>query len=83
MVSWIVDQLLKLNPWLALGLVFLLPALEASIFLGFVLPGETAVVVGGFLAYEGKIPLYAVFLAARGVNLFAPEFLGVGRPLPE
>ena len=64
MVSWIVDQLLKLNPWLALSLVFLLPGLEASIFLGFVLPGETAVVVGGFLAYEGKIPLYAVFVAA-------------------
>lgn len=64
MVSWLVDQLLKLNPWVALGLVFLLPALEASVFLGFVLPGETAVVVGGFLAYEGKIPLYAVFIAA-------------------
>ena len=64
MVTWIVDQLLKLNPWVALGLVFLLPGLEASIFLGFILPGETAVVVGGFLAYEHKIPLYAVFLAA-------------------
>ena len=64
MVTWIVDQLLKLNPWVALTLVFLLPGLEASIFLGFVLPGETAVVVGGFLAYEHKIPLYAVFLAA-------------------
>ncbi len=64
MVSWLVDQLLKLNPWVALGLVFLLPGLEASVFLGFLLPGETAVVVGGFLAYEGKIPLYTVFAAA-------------------
>jgi len=64
MVTWIVDQLLKLNPWVALSLVFLLPGLEASIFLGFILPGETAVVVGGFLAYEGKIPLFAVFAAA-------------------
>lgn len=64
MVSWLVDQLLKLNPWVALGLVFLLPGLEASIFLGFLLPGETAIVVGGFLAYEGKIPLWAVFAAA-------------------
>jgi undecaprenyl-diphosphatase len=64
MVSWIIDQLLKLNSWLALFLVFLLPALEASIFLGFVLPGETAVVVGGFLAYEGRLPLAAVFAAA-------------------
>jgi membrane protein DedA with SNARE-associated domain len=64
LVTWLVDQLLKLNPWVALSLVFLLPALEASIFLGFVLPGETAVVVGGFLAYEGKLPLWAVFVAA-------------------
>ena len=64
MVSWIIDQLLKLNSGLALFLVFLLPALEASIFLGFVLPGETAVVVGGFLAYEGRLPLAAVFAAA-------------------
>jgi membrane-associated protein len=64
MVSWIVDQLLKLNSGLALFLVFLLPALEASVFLGFVLPGETAVVVGGFLAYEGRLPLAAVFAAA-------------------
>lgn len=64
MVSWLVDQLLKLNPWVALGLVFLLPGLEASVFLGFLLPGETAIVVGGFLAYEGKIPLAAVFVAA-------------------
>jgi membrane-associated protein len=63
-VSWLVDQLLKLNAWVALFLVFLLPALEASIFLGFVLPGETAVIVGGFLAYEGKVPLAAVFAAA-------------------
>lgn len=64
MLGWLVDQLLKLDPAIALVLVFLLPALEASIFLGFVLPGETAVVVGGFLAYEGKVPLAAVFAAA-------------------
>lgn len=64
MVSWIIDQLLKLNAWVALALVFLLPALEASVFLGFVLPGETAVVVGGFLAYEGKLPVALVVLVA-------------------
>jgi membrane-associated protein len=64
MVSWLVDQLLKLPAGLALALVFLLPGLEASVFLGFILPGETAVVVGGFLAYEGKVPIAAVFAAA-------------------
>ncbi len=64
MISWLVDQLLKLNPGVALVLVFLLPFLEASVFLGFILPGETAVVVGGFLAYEHKVPLAAVFVIA-------------------
>jgi membrane-associated protein len=63
-ISWLVDQLLKLNPGVALVLVFLLPFLEASVFLGFILPGETAVVVGGFLAYEHKVPLAAVFVIA-------------------
>jgi membrane protein DedA with SNARE-associated domain len=63
-ITWLVDQLLKLNPWLALALVFLLPALEASAFLGFILPGETAVVVGGFLSYEGKLPLALVLALA-------------------
>lgn len=64
MISWLVDQLLKVPPGLALLFVFLLPALEASILLGFLLPGETAVVVGGFLAYEHKVPLAAVIILA-------------------
>jgi membrane-associated protein len=63
-ITWIVNELLKLNAWVALALVFLLPALEASIFLGFILPGETAVVVGGFLAFEGRLPLALVLVVA-------------------
>lgn len=64
MISWIVDQLLKLPASAALVFVFILPALEASIFLGFILPGETAVVVGGFFAYEGKLPVALVIVVA-------------------
>jgi len=75
MVSWIIDQLLKLNAWVALALVFLLPALEASIFLGFVLPGETAVVVGGFLAYEGKLPV-ALVLAVAAAGAIIGDSVG-------
>jgi membrane-associated protein len=79
-ISWLVNELLKLNPGIALILVFLLPALEASIFLGFILPGETAVVVGGFLAYEGKVPLAAVFaLAIAGAVLGDSAGYEVGR----
>lgn len=45
-------------------LVFLVPALEASIFVGFVLPGETAVLLGGVLAYEHRVTLTGVLIAA-------------------
>lgn len=64
MISWLVDELLKLPAVAALVFVFVLPALEASIFLGFILPGETAVVVGGFFAYEGKLPIALVIVVA-------------------
>lgn len=50
-------------PALALLLVFLLPALEASVFLGVVLPGEVGVILGGVLANQGKLPLAAALAA--------------------
>jgi len=43
-------------------LVFAVPALEASVFLGFVFPGETAAVLGGVLAYQHRASLLAVAL---------------------
>jgi len=52
---------------LAVALVFALPALESSIFLGFIFPGETAVVLGGVLAAEGRVPVWVVgAVAAAG-----------------
>lgn len=63
-MSWISDHLLVLHGWTALALIFLLPALEASVFLGFVFPGEIAVVIGGVLAYDGKVPLAGAIAAA-------------------
>jgi membrane-associated protein len=64
MVSWINDHILVLSGWAALAVVFLLPALESSVFLGFVLPGETAVVIGGVLAYQHKVTLIGTLIAA-------------------
>jgi membrane protein DedA with SNARE-associated domain/membrane-associated phospholipid phosphatase len=64
MVAGITDWILSLNGWLALAIVFLAPALEASAFLGFVFPGEIAVILGGVLAYNGRVPLPAVIVAA-------------------
>ena len=63
-MSWISDHLLTLNGTLVLLAVFLLPALESSVFLGFIIPGETAVVIGGVTAYNGTNALWAVLLAA-------------------
>ena len=64
MLNTIINHLLIFSGWSALALVFVLPALESSVFLGFVIPGETAVVVGGFLAYEHKVSIGGVLAAA-------------------
>jgi undecaprenyl-diphosphatase len=63
-LTWIADTLQKLPGPAALALVFLLPALEASVFLGFLIPGEIAVVVGGFLAFNGKVNLVVAMVVA-------------------
>jgi undecaprenyl-diphosphatase len=47
-----------------LAVVFLAPALEASAFLGVVIPGEVAVLLGGVLAFQHRAPLPAVLVAA-------------------
>jgi len=60
----LMEYLLSVPAWLALLVVFALPALESSAFLGFVFPGETAVLLGGVLASQGRVPLAAVLVAA-------------------
>lgn len=62
----LLEGILRLPPILALILVFLLPALEASAFLGVVLPGEVGVILGGVLANQHKLALIAVFAAGIG-----------------
>src|SRR3954447_1897832 len=64
MLGHLLDGILRLPPALALMLVFLLPALEASAFVGVVVPGEIGVILGGVLANEHKLPLTGVLLAA-------------------
>jgi undecaprenyl-diphosphatase len=63
-MSHITDWLLGLHGWVVLAVVFALPALEASAFVGFLFPGEIAVLLGGVLAYEHRVPLLAVIVAA-------------------
>src|SRR5215472_12718481 len=60
----VTDRILSLPGWLVLALVFAFPALEASAFVGFVFPGEIAVILGGVAASRGTVPLWAVIVAA-------------------
>ena len=58
------EGILHLPPMLVLVLVFVFPAAEASIFVGVVVPGEIGVVLGGVMANQHKLPLWAVLAAA-------------------
>jgi membrane protein DedA with SNARE-associated domain len=65
-MTGILDQLLATPAWLVLLVAFGLPALESSAFLGFLFPGETAVLLGGVAAGQGHVPLAAVIAAGVG-----------------
>ena len=75
------DAILTLPAWIALLLVFALPALEASAFVGFVFPGEIAVILGGVIASEGELPLAAVFVGrfTAALRVLVPGLCGIAR----
>jgi len=54
-VSYLVSELHRLPGSLVYGLVALLVFGEAALFIGFVLPGETAVLVAGVVASQGRV----------------------------
>ena len=64
MLANIFDRILSLHGWVALAIVFAVPALEASAFVGFVFPGEIAVLLGGVLAFQHRIGLTSAIVAA-------------------
>src|SRR4029077_15075288 len=64
MTGSIPDLLLALPGWAALLAVFLLPALESSAFIGFLFPGEIAVILGGVVSAAGRMPLPMMIVAA-------------------
>lgn len=57
LLSSLLDGLSKLPPGLIYLIVFLLVFGEAALFIGFVLPGETAVLVAGAIASTGHISI--------------------------
>jgi membrane-associated protein len=56
-VTHLVDQLLGVPPGVAYPVIGALVFAEAALFVGFVLPGETAVLLGGVLASSGRLSL--------------------------
>jgi membrane protein DedA with SNARE-associated domain len=74
------EGLLSLSGWAALAFLFVLPALEAPAFLGLVLPGEVALLLGGVLAQQDRIPLPAA-LAVGTAGALAGDSAGywIGR----
>jgi membrane-associated protein len=81
-VSSLITFLLSLPPAAILVAALLLPAVEASALVGLVVPGETAVFVGGLTAHGGGLPLWAVVAAAAaGATLGDQVGFRLGRRL--
>ncbi|MCW2566600.1 MAG: hypothetical protein JWN54_697 [Mycobacterium sp.] len=62
-MSTIVDGILTAPPVLVYVLVFALVFAEDALFLGFVIPGETAAILGGVDASRHHVALWAIGLA--------------------
>jgi len=56
--------LARVPPAAILAVVFALPALEASTLIGVFVPGETVILLGGVLAWYGRVSLPSVLVAA-------------------
>jgi membrane protein DedA with SNARE-associated domain len=69
-VSYLLSELHRLPSGLVYGLVTLLVFGEAALFIGFILPGETAVLVAGVVASQGhvNVVLVAVLVVAAAIT---------------
>src|ERR671931_1783285 len=76
----VVDAAAQLaSPW-AYVVLALLAAAESAAFVGLAVPGETAMLLGGFLAYQGRASL-AVMMAAGALGAVVGDQIGyqIGR----
>jgi membrane-associated protein len=63
-MSGFIDGILNVNPLVAYIAVFCLVFAEDALFVGFVIPGETAAVLGGVVASRGEVQLPAMMVIA-------------------
>jgi membrane-associated protein len=59
-VSGLVAHLLTVPGWAVIGIIAAIVFAEDALFVGFVLPGETAAILGGVAAKLGHVPLWGV-----------------------
>ncbi|MET3810977.1 DedA family protein [Arthrobacter sp. UYEF3] len=55
-----VESILNISPALAFTIVGCLVFAEDAVFIGFVIPGETAAVLGGVVSSRGEVPLWGM-----------------------
>jgi membrane protein DedA with SNARE-associated domain len=74
-VSGVLDAAASLaSPW-AYVVLALLAAAESAAFVGLAVPGETAMLLGGFLAYQGRVNLF-VMMAAGAAGAVVGDQIG-------
>lgn len=61
-MSGFVDNILNVSPLLALLIVGLLVFAEDALFIGFIVPGETAAILGGVVASRGNVPVLSMIV---------------------
>jgi undecaprenyl-diphosphatase len=81
-VSGLLDGLTGLPAPVVCAAVFVFALLETAAFAGLAVPGETAVVLGGVVAFQGRIPV-AAMCAAAALGAIVGDSIGfyVGRRL--
>src|SRR3954454_14260981 len=62
MLASVLDAIRSVPPALAYTIIALLVFGEAAVFIGFVLPGEAAVLFGGFLASQGRLDIVVLIV---------------------
>ncbi|HET8598715.1 MAG TPA: DedA family protein [Segeticoccus sp.] len=65
-MSHFLEPILSAPPWIVLLVVGTVVFCEDAIFVGFVVPGETAAVLGGVVANQGRVPLAAMLAVVIG-----------------
>lgn len=82
MVSWLVEHLEQTSGLVSYALLALFVFADASLFVGFLLPGEAPAIVGGVMAGRGSLVTTAVFTVTATAAALGDSFgFALGRLL--